>query len=169
MISIVPHEYGHVICAKYFGVRCNKIIMTALGGMALLQDDFTDKWYKEFLITLAGPAVSLYLAVVFGCFSLMTYKITNFFVLVAIINAVLFLFNCLPVFPLDGGRILRSLLHYFFSLKTATMITIRFGQIAGTCLAILFLIFGFYTMAVIMVFMAVISQFELDRMKVIGV
>jgi len=108
--SIVTlHEIGHCWAAKAVGWECNRITLIIFGGMAEIDlNVFEPK--KEFLVSVAGPMVNVILAV--AALPLlwvdMPYIATVFLMLWMQINIGLGLFNLLPIFPMDGGRILRS-------------------------------------------------------------
>lgn len=106
------HEYGHVVCARQFGIEASSVDLFLLGGEAKLTCDARE-WREELSIALAGPAVSLVLA---GAFAAIFYalepgataSIIAFYV--AFANAVLAVANLAPAYPLDGGRALHAAL-----------------------------------------------------------
>lgn len=108
--SILAHEFGHALTARAFGIPVHSITMFALGGVSRIAEEPRTAW-EEFVIAAAGPAVSVALAVGFtaalaipggGAVSgaLLAY--------LALVNGALAVFNLVPAFPLDGGRILRA-------------------------------------------------------------
>ncbi len=113
--SILAHEFGHALTARAFGIETQRITLHLFGGVAMLNGE-PERPRDEFWITVAGPAVSFVLAGVFGLAWVaghsaglagpLTY-ITGY---VAAMNLFLAVFNCLPGFPMDGGRIVRSTL-----------------------------------------------------------
>ena len=141
--SVVLHEVGHSYVARQNGIRILGIRLFIFGGVAQLDRD-PDSPEIELKIALAGPAVSALLAFLFYQMSqfpmdvvgvpfiLMTHFLTN-------VNIAMALFNMIPGFPLDGGRILRAILwkvksDYFRATKIAT----RVGRIVAIC----FIVFG---------------------------
>lgn len=112
---VLIHEFGHVLMAKSFEVDCDKIHLSFFGGTAFLKDPLTitSTPFKQIaLITLAGPAVN----VVFIALGLILYHFTQieFFAIVAGVNLLLAVFNLLPVYPLDGGRLLEAVCYKLF-------------------------------------------------------
>jgi len=146
---ILLHEFGHALAARCFGVPTRDIIITPIGGLARLVR-MPIKPVQELLITVAGPAVNLVIAGLFWLFLFWTRQSTAWTgdgqVLIAFpqllmwANLVLFLFNLIPAFPMDGGRILRSSLSIFFGHQRAT----RTAVIIGKVFAVLFIGAGFY-------------------------
>lgn len=112
-VSLVGHELAHALTARRFGIETRNITLFLFGGVAELSREPT-KAMHEFWIALAGPAMSLMLALVFRAMALAggvffdggpAVEVLRY---LALINLVLALFNLLPAFPLDGGRILRA-------------------------------------------------------------
>jgi len=146
---ILLHEFGHALAARCFGVSTVDIIITPIGGLARLVR-MPLKPVQELLITVAGPAVNLVIAGLFCVFLYWTKQpmaltgngdqIVAFPQLLMWANLVLFLFNLIPAFPMDGGRILRSSLSIFFGHSQAT----RMAVIVGKIFAIVFFIASFY-------------------------
>ena len=111
-VSIVLHELGHAVVALRHGVRTRSITLFIFGGVAQLEKDPRDG-RAEFWMAAAGPLVSLTLAGLFyACASLpfvgpSTAAVARY---LALINLILALFNLVPAFPMDGGRLLRGAL-----------------------------------------------------------
>lgn len=111
--SLVGHELAHAITARHFGVETQNITLFLFGGVAELAHE-PEKAMHEFWIALAGPLMSLGLATAFWTFAATgglvfgTGPVIEVLRYLALINLVLAIFNLLPAFPLDGGRILRA-------------------------------------------------------------
>jgi len=109
-VSLWAHEMGHSIVAIRTGIPVQGITLFLFGGVAKITHEPT-RPHQEFIIAIAGPIVSLALAVVFTVIAFI-FPITSPFAIVfewlGIINLVLAVFNLLPGFPMDGGRVLRS-------------------------------------------------------------
>ena len=149
-VSIVAHELGHSLTARCFGCRTTNITLTVIGGCASMER-LPRKAWQEFLVAAAGPAVSFILGV--GLFiaaavlgSANYLGITCFHG--AIINFSLGLFNLLPGFPMDGGRIFRSIARLFASRVRATYAAMIVGRIAAVALLVLPLL-GIYRIWII--------------------
>jgi Zn-dependent protease len=114
--SVALHELGHSIVAQRKGSYINEIVLFPLGGVAKMSN-IPKRPVDEIQIALAGPAVSLLLAVLF-----MNVPI------IGQVNLSLFLFNLIPAFPMDGGRVLRALLTKTKGRLEATKIAAQMAQ-----------------------------------------
>lgn len=113
ILCLVFHEYGHIKAMKYFGLKTKGIyLIPFVGGLALSDDKINTRW-QDVVISIMGPFFGLILSI--AC--LVGYWLTDLEILagLAVFNALLNLFNLLPVLPLDGGHILKSIA---FSINT---------------------------------------------------
>lgn len=177
--SIVPHELAHIVYARRYGINCDKVILTPLGGVALLEKSPEKPW-EEFVVAVAGPICSLILALAFIPFMFLRIAlvgpevpespellttIDKILLYGCAINFVIFGFNLLPIFPMDGGRMLRAFLGNFFDYLTSTILTIRFGEVLAAILSILSLAVGQLDMMFIMVTVVILAEMELKYTK----
>ena len=138
-LSIVAHELGHALTARSFGYHTRDITLSLLGGCASLIA-LPRKAWQEFLTALAGPLVSFALAAI-GFFTLFFFPIENHWLRFALVylmwlNLMLGGFNLLPGFPLDGGRIFRSVLRAFLSRPKATFVAMWVGRVFAILLGL---------------------------------
>lgn len=133
--SLLLHELAHSVVARQLGVPIKSITLFIFGGMAELEAEPTSA-SVEFKIALAGPLMSLALAAGFGVAAQATYMVPSAAALaevlsyLALINLVLALFNLVPAFPLDGGRVLRAYLwHRSGDVLAATQTAARSGAL----------------------------------------
>ena len=137
LLSITLHELGHSLVAMAFGCRVRDITLMMLGGCATLLNMPRKAW-QEFLIAAAGPAVSLSLFLMAQHMPHSGPVAGFIYDEIAWINKRLGIFNLLPAFPMDGGRILRSILQQFFmSRLKATWIAARIGQLVALLMTVL--------------------------------
>ncbi|MFW6005163.1 MAG: site-2 protease family protein, partial [Desulfonatronovibrionaceae bacterium] len=129
--------FWHSLVARKLGVPISGITLFVFGGVAQMDDEPTTP-KSEFWIAVAGPLASLFLALVFYLlFSLfqgmdMTRGVTGVLMYLALINFILALFNLIPAFPMDGGRILRAILwHTRKDLRQATQTAANMGSVFG--------------------------------------
>ncbi len=112
-VGVLLHELGHSAVAKRFGYEIDSITLWLLGGVASFTE-FPENWRHELLIAVAGPIVSVLIGI--GCYivflflgpGLQAAQLVMGYL--AVLNVMLAIFNLLPAFPMDGGRILRALL-----------------------------------------------------------
>ncbi len=139
-VSILMHEFSHALVASRGGLPIRKITLFMFGGVAQM-DRESDDPVLEFKMAAAGPLMSLMLAVVFFLLSLVLEQVEFvpvIFRFLAYINVMVLLFNLVPGFPLDGGRILRSAIWYKTGdVRRATKISSRIGTVFATFLMIL--------------------------------
>ena len=150
-LFVLLHELGHALTGQRFGVKTAHITLLPIGGVASMER-MPEKPWQEFWIAIAGPAVNLAIALLIGGVLLLSgqwdpstirtdYDPGNFAGNLLAVNLVLFLFNLIPAFPMDGGRILRALLSLRFDRAKATQIAARIGQVLAIC----FVFIGLYS------------------------
>ncbi|MEZ5776326.1 MAG: site-2 protease family protein [Hyphomicrobiaceae bacterium] len=147
-VCVVLHEFGHITMARRFGIRTPDVTLLPIGGVAAMER-MPEKPGQEILVALAGPAVNLVIAAVLLLVigpGIDLHSLTqidrsqpDLLKQVALANIVLFVFNLIPAFPMDGGRVLRALLAFGMGRTKATRIAANIGQM----LAILFGVLGF--------------------------
>ena len=143
---VLLHELGHSIAAQYYNVPVRQIILLPIGGVAQLEE-IPEEPRKELVIAVAGPLVNFLLAILLvliapllgqsltaqGILSLTEtlgeLSFSSIFLYVFITNLFIALFNLIPAYPMDGGRILRALLASQLPYTRATAIAVTIGQV----------------------------------------
>lgn len=151
-VLVTLHELGHSFAALHYGVPVERITLLPIGGVAQLSH-MPDKPKQELVIALAGPAVNVALAILLGGTAvLFNISLTNpltsgisltfasLFSYIFYYNAILALFNMIPAFPMDGGRVLRAALAMKLDYGRSTQIAASIGR----ALAVLFGIYGLF-------------------------
>jgi Zn-dependent protease len=146
---VLLHEFGHAFAARAFGIATPDITLLPIGGVARLTR-IPDKPWQELVVAIAGPLVNVVIAAALIFVVHRSAELEQLQYLesprvellskLASVNVMLVLFNLIPAFPMDGGRILRALLAMALPYAQATQIAARIGQ----GLAIVFGIFGLF-------------------------
>jgi Zn-dependent protease/CBS domain-containing protein len=154
---VVLHELSHALVARHFGVRTREITLLPIGGVARMER-MPETPRHEMLVALAGPAVNLALAALLA--GVVTPKAWrdidwvgggDFLSRLIWVNVTLAVFNLIPAFPMDGGRVLRAVLAMRMEPVRATRIAARFGQ----SVAVAFGLAGLFAGAPLLVLIAV--------------
>jgi Zn-dependent protease len=162
---VTLHEYGHALAARKFGIPTIDITLLPIGGVARLQRMPRIPW-QELLVAVAGPAVNVAIATLLGVgffiaggFSLILGgaseaqavaantlfgepSFAQFFRFMLGVNLMLVLFNMIPAFPMDGGRVFRSILAMMIDYRRATWFASRVGLVCATLMVLLVLVTG---------------------------
>lgn len=137
MLSIIfIHEFSHIIVAILYGLKVVEIELLPIGGTAKIENMQGLFPEQEILISLAGPAVNFMIVFMIRSLNFNTKidgSLLHFF---SCGNLMLGIFNLIPALPLDGGRILRGILHYFIGYKKATKILIALTRVIAVGLFI---------------------------------
>lgn len=147
---VTLHELGHALAARRYHIKTANITLLPIGGVAQLES-MPEKPKEELVVALAGPLVNVVIAgLLFPVLSLSgglndldvaRFSHHNFLPSLMVVNIWLAVFNMIPAFPMDGGRVLRALLSFKFERHVATRIAASIGQL----LAIGFVLVGFFS------------------------
>lgn len=188
---VLMHEFGHALTARRFGIGTRDIVLLPIGGVAML-NKLPNKPFQEFLVALAGPLVNLGISVVSMLYFLFlsdekqsdiyqwivhignpdgNFYIENinsvdqFFIGLVLLNLGVAVFNLLPAFPMDGGRIFRALLSMRMKRINATRIATYLGQFLAVVLLIFSVIQFNFLAAFVSVFVFVTAMNEYRAIK----
>lgn len=135
---VTAHEFGHALMARRYGIRTPDITLLPIGGMARLER-LPEEPAREIAVALAGPAVNVVIWAVLVLVFEARLDVTTlenlddprvgFWAKLAMVNLFLVVFNLIPAFPMDGGRVFRALLATRFGRARATRIAARAGQL----------------------------------------
>ena len=134
---VVAHEFGHIFAARRYGIRTPEVTLWPIGGVASLER-IPDNPREELVVALAGPAVNVVIALVLivlvdgtpdtAAVMAMETPQSGLIPRLAAANIFLVVFNLIPAFPMDGGRVLRALIAMRAGRARATHIAARIGQ-----------------------------------------
>jgi Zn-dependent protease len=176
---VVLHELGHALMARYFNIRTRDITLYPIGGVARL-DRLTEKPHEELLIALAGPAVNVLIATLLLPVLVLAYGaglpfrdpeavtladgpltvLAGYASWVFASNVFLVLFNLIPAFPMDGGRVLRALLAGPLGQVRATDIAGRLGLVLAMGMAVLAFVISAPLLFLVSLFVALVGHQE---------
>src|SRR6516225_8367837 len=134
---VVAHEFGHIFTARAFGVSTPDVTLLPIGGVARLER-IPEEPYEEFLVAIAGPLVNVAIAIALVLLAGALVNAADLYTVesphpsmidrLAAVNLFLAVFNLIPAFPMDGGRVLRALLATRMGYVRATEIAAFIGQ-----------------------------------------
>ncbi len=148
--SVALHELGHSWVARRKGCHVHEIMLLPIGGIAKMSN-MPARPKDEFLMAAAGPLTSLALAAVFYLLTALA-SVAELFAILAGINLMLCLFNLLPSFPMDGGRIFRAFMTPRLGKLKATALAARIGRIMAVAFGIFGLFIGHFMLILIAIF-----------------
>lgn len=135
-LCVVLHEFGHIFMARRYGIRTPEVTLLPIGGVASLER-IPEKPSQELAVALAGPAVNVVIALILvailgahmeGRVEQIDNPALGLATRLAATNVFLALFNMIPAFPMDGGRVLRALLSMGMGRDRGTQLAARIGQ-----------------------------------------
>lgn len=178
---VILHELGHALAARRFNINTRKITLLPIGGVASLEK-MPEKPAQELIVALAGPAVNVVIAILlymvvpmksyFGLdadslvelLSAPTLDTLLFYLFIA--NVMLVVFNLIPAFPMDGGRVFRALLSFTMDRTKATEIAARLGQALAVVFFMLGLFFNpFLILIALFIFLGAYSENQMVKQK----
>ncbi len=191
-LCVTLHEYGHAMAARQFGVPTLDITLLPIGGVARLQRMPRVPW-QELVVAIAGPAVNV--VIVFGLFfslwgmfgseffgdafnvfdeqSVITLQTlltapsaAGFITFLMVVNTFLILFNMIPAFPMDGGRVFRSLMAMTMTYRRATFVASRVGLVCAVLMVVFGLQVQWYMLVAIAAFIAYAGMAEARQVDV---
>jgi Zn-dependent protease len=169
--SIVLHELGHALMARRYGIGTADITLYVFGGVARLER-MPRSAGPELLIALAGPAVNFAIVLALAAFTnlaaLLGISAPEFLSIVLVLNLGLGLFNLLPIFPMDGGRVLRAVLSGPLGRVRATEIAATLGRILAVAGGIYFLASQNFLAAILALFVYLMGSMELRQVRAEG-
>lgn len=148
-VCVLIHEIGHSLIARRFGKQAKSITLLPIGGVAAMEE-MPEKPGQEIAMSIIGPFINLFIAVVLyisighwtgiGVPDLYPSSVRAFFAGLIGVNIMLAIFNLIPAFPMDGGRVLRGILALKMNYVRATSLAVLIGQ----ALALFFIFFGIF-------------------------
>ncbi len=171
VLCVVLHEFGHALAGRLLGVVVQDIIITPIGGVARLHGLSARQPLMELVITLAGPAVNLLLAAMFALWlrarnlPMEPQGLESLPQILMWANLAMGIFNLLPAFPMDGGRVLRALLSLVLPFQLATLLAVLLGRAIAVVLVVYGVWSGVYPWAIVglFVFFAAGAELAIDR------
>lgn len=170
---VVAHEFGHILTARNFGVKTPEVTLLPIGGVANMERIPEDP-RQELLVAIAGPMVNVVIAgllIMVGGFTVaelqsIDLEKSTLLQRLALINISLVVFNLIPAFPMDGGRVLRALLAMRLGPQRATEIAAKLGQF----FAFLFVAIGLFLSPMLVfvglfIYIAAVSELQASVLR----
>ncbi len=174
--SVLIHELGHAVVAKKFHVKTKDIVFSPLGGVARLSK-LPKAPRHEMYIALAGPLTNLVIGIVLGGFlfleespksllmrwgevKVIGLNLDHWLPFLFVVNIVMFLFNLLPAFPMDGGRVVRAFLTSYVGRIKATIWASQLGRYIAVLLVVLGVVLEWYIVMIIGFYIFLSSTIE---------
>jgi Zn-dependent protease/CBS domain-containing protein len=174
---VLLHEFGHIFTARAFGVTTPYVTLLPIGGVAQLER-IPEESGQEFLIAIAGPLVNVVIAVILislgadvtaGHAAAVEDMRVSMLDRLAAVNIFLALFNLIPAFPMDGGRILRAVLASKFGYVRATEIAAHIGQFVAFALGFIGLLYNpILIFIAIFVYLAASSESHMVALRAVS-
>jgi Zn-dependent protease/CBS domain-containing protein len=177
-LCVLLHEFGHIFTARAFGVPTPYVTLLPIGGVAQLERIPEEPW-EEFLIAIAGPLVNVVITILLVAFAGAQLNpstagaVDNAHIAMvdrlASVNLFLALFNLIPAFPMDGGRVLRALLASRFGYVRATELAASIGQVVAFGLGFIGLLYNpILIFIAIFVYLAASSESHMVALRAVS-
>lgn len=160
--SVILHEFGHALAARYYGIDTHDVTLYPMGGVAAIESMPEDP-IEEIVIAVAGPAVNGVLFLVFSAIG-WTFD-SQVASTLGMMNVGMGLFNLLPAYPMDGGRVLRASLALKYGHVRATQLAIKFGTFFGWAFLIIGTVALHPTLFLVGGFLLFVLHNEKQRLK----
>lgn len=159
-VFVFFHELAHSVVARHYKIKVRKIILYPIGGVSEIEE-IPDNPAQEWRMAIVGPLTSLVIGFVLLAISLylspellpivltFSYSNSNFLFDVALLNILLGIFNLIPAFPMDGGRVFRAILAERMKYSDATRYAVNLGRIFGIVMVIVGFIFPAYFLLIL--------------------
>jgi len=176
-LCVLLHEFGHIFTARAFGVTTPYVTLLPIGGVAQLERIPEEPW-EEFLVAIAGPLVNVAITIVLvlagaNLTPAAATAVDNTHIAMidrlAAVNLFLALFNLIPAFPMDGGRVLRALLASRFGYVRATELAASIGQFVAFALGFIGLLYNpILIFIAIFVYLAAASEAHMVALRAVS-
>ncbi|HVY85256.1 MAG TPA: M50 family metallopeptidase [Caulobacterales bacterium] len=168
MLTVLLHEFGHAGVAALLKLPSKRIVLTFFGGHVEFAWPPKSRW-QEIAVSFAGPAANLLTCAALIAIGSQLGNVPDRLILflsqLAYTSLILGVFNLLPGFPLDGGRILRAILNYFMSLDRARMVAGACGILVAVALGAWALMHGLWWSVMIALFLALAAWGEIQSAR----
>lgn len=172
---VLVHEFGHILAARRYGVKTDYVVLNIFGGIAMVDQTMQDLTPKQQMwVVFAGPLTNLVMMFILLPIAVMMVDVNpdiknigNGEALIYVglaANFLMFVFNLLPIYPMDGGRLLRSILEHI-GVRGAQYYSIRVTQIFAVLLVIFSFWIGSFLMPIVAVLFFILSLRELKVLR----
>lgn len=158
LVIVLIHELGHFVAAKYFNWRVNYIVLWVFGGVMKTDEHGSRKIIEEVIVTLAGPFQHVFIYCLIYVLSISSFAPSSVIDLLMYYNTIILLFNLLPIWPLDGGKLLLLFMSAILPYRKAYHTTIIFSLISSLLLLIFQLFVYPFTLSAILIMLFLLME-----------
>src|SRR5699024_986191 len=167
LLIVLLHELGHYLMAQFFNWRINRIMLWIFGGVMETDEHGSKPFREEFLVTIAGPVQHLfiYLLLYMNSFGVMHIISSPIVDLIFYYNTMILIFNLLPIWPLDGGKLLFLILSTFFPFRKAYNMNLLISMIGSFLLLVIHIFLFSFNLSALLIFVFLFMENKIEWQK----
>lgn len=167
LLIVLLHELGHYLMAQFFNWRINRIMLWIFGGVMETDEHGSKPFREEFLVTIAGPVQHLfiYLLLYMNSFGVMHTISSPIVDLIFYYNTMILIFNLLPIWPLDGGKLLFLILSTFFPFRKAYNMNLLISMIGSFLLLVIHIFLFSFNLSALLIFVFLFMENKIEWQK----
>lgn len=157
---IIIHELGHFLCALFFKINVDKIYIYPFGGISKFDISLNENLFKELLILIMGPIFQI----IFYLILTHIDYFNSYLSVITIYHYTILFFNLLPIYPLDGGKLLNIILCFHISFRRSLTISLIFSYIT-ICFLSIYMLFKHFSINILVIISFLVYKVELEVRK----
>lgn len=157
---IIIHELGHFLCALFFKINVDKIYIYPFGGISKFDISLNENLFKELLILIMGPIFQI----VFYLILIRIHYFNSYISIITIYHYTILFFNLLPIYPLDGGKLLNIILCFHIPFKKSLTVSLIFSYIT-ICFLSIYMLLKDFSINILVIISFLIYKVDLEVKK----